>query len=220
MFQVPMISSNGGINLWIGNNEHASGGYRVDPADDPFRNVTGEPARDRLGTRLAFQFMRSQPLQAIGLVPRKFAYLFSSETPYVLIITHLNARTPGRSFANLYLRTPPMLHIVINIHYLFFITAGILGFFFFPSGRKNEFRFVALLGAFWIAVHLVFFGNHRFHYPLMPLFILSATYAMVHFHSFAFRKEPAKIAIAIALILCFVAILIAEYLTAFARATV
>lgn len=52
-----LISTNGGVNLWMGNNPHADGGYM----EHPGRDFGGEVARDRELKREGLAYIRNEP---------------------------------------------------------------------------------------------------------------------------------------------------------------
>jgi len=72
------ISTNGGVNLWIGNNEHATGDW-LKPGDYWSPPGTKEAEVDQQYYRAALQFMRSHPGRTAWLAVRK---LWIFWTPY------------------------------------------------------------------------------------------------------------------------------------------
>jgi len=74
----PVLSTNGGISLWTGNNPLATGGYRL-KGPSPARDVStpaNELAANSAYTKEALTFIFTQPGQFIALVPEKAKFLF------------------------------------------------------------------------------------------------------------------------------------------------
>ena len=75
----PVLSTNGGISLWTGNNPLATGGYRL-KGDSPARDVStpaNELAANSAYTKEALTFIVSEPGQWIALMPEKAKQLFA-----------------------------------------------------------------------------------------------------------------------------------------------
>jgi len=75
----PVLSTNGGISLWQGNNPLATGGYRLKASTPP--KDTSTPAKEVAAnseyTKAAITFVLTQPGQFIALVPAKAKQLFA-----------------------------------------------------------------------------------------------------------------------------------------------
>jgi 4-amino-4-deoxy-L-arabinose transferase-like glycosyltransferase len=75
----PVLSTNGGISLWTGNNPLATGGYRLKGTYPP-RDIStpaNELAANSAYTKEAITFVVTQPGQFIALVPEKAKQLFA-----------------------------------------------------------------------------------------------------------------------------------------------
>lgn len=75
----PVLSTNGGISLWTGNNPLATGGYRLKGYYPP-RDIStpaGELAANSAYTKEAITFVVTQPGQFIALIPEKAKQLFA-----------------------------------------------------------------------------------------------------------------------------------------------
>lgn len=74
----PVLSTNGGISLWTGNNPLATGGYRL-TGPSPARDVStpaNELAANSSYTRDALTFIVTRPGRWLALVPEKAKFLF------------------------------------------------------------------------------------------------------------------------------------------------
>ncbi|MDI6766969.1 MAG: hypothetical protein QME52_09125 [Bacteroidota bacterium] len=217
VFNEPKLSSNGGINFWIGNNADATGGFRFQSANNPIDSISNEMDRDRIGYQLGVKFIKEQPIKAITLLPKKLAYLFSSDSPYIISLINREPHSPSKIYATLYRETPILLHVLINIHYLFFMIMGIIGFHFLPKDKKRRFQLILIIIGYWIIVHLIYFGSHRFHYPLMPFFVLATTSFLLNRKNIFPVTDRRYIFSCAILIIIFLAILTAEVFTAITR---
>lgn len=93
--QWSLVSSHGGLNLYIGNNEHATGFYREVPGIRPLiegqqqdamtvaANALGHPVSDADASDYfrdrALTWVREHPLDAAGLFARKIFYTFHAQ---------------------------------------------------------------------------------------------------------------------------------------------
>ena len=75
----PVLSTNGGISLWTGNNPLATGGYRLKGPTPPTDISTPEKelASNSEYTKAAITFVVTEPGQFIALVPEKAKQLFA-----------------------------------------------------------------------------------------------------------------------------------------------
>lgn len=79
----PVLSTNGGISLWWGNNPAASGGFPLSvpqPVQD-LRSTEAELASNARYSAQAFEFIRTSPAAWLRLIPNKLDYLFSAVSP-------------------------------------------------------------------------------------------------------------------------------------------
>jgi 4-amino-4-deoxy-L-arabinose transferase-like glycosyltransferase len=73
------VSTNGGVNLWQGNNPHANGAYfwPLDPRDNPFLNyVHDEVNENRAAQHMAVQYIEQHPGRTLQLALVKWRNLF------------------------------------------------------------------------------------------------------------------------------------------------
>ncbi len=75
----PVLSTNGGISLWTGNNPLATGGYRLKGSTPPTDISTPEKelASNSEYTKAAITFVVTEPGRFIALVPEKAKQLFA-----------------------------------------------------------------------------------------------------------------------------------------------
>jgi hypothetical protein len=75
----PVLSTNGGISMWTGNNPLATGGYRLKGPTPPTDISTPEKelASNSQYTKAAITFVVTEPARFIALVPEKAVQLFA-----------------------------------------------------------------------------------------------------------------------------------------------
>jgi 4-amino-4-deoxy-L-arabinose transferase-like glycosyltransferase len=180
------ISTNGGVNFWIGNNPHASGGF-VFPRDaeqNPLQPLIGdEHAVDRTGYRLGLEFVRAQPDKALALLPAKVFYLYNSNDAG-LAWNSLSALREDQTGAG------RQAYAFVNLIYTLYAGCALLGLttlLLSPRRRAPLFWVGIISTLWWTLVHLPFFGIDRFALPLLPFL---AVYAAVGLLALARYESP------------------------------
>lgn len=171
------VSNNGGINLWIGchqdsNGKLASNGKWMDwwsggaPAAI---NTSDERANDKEAQRLALQCMREEPVAFARLSLVKGLYTFREDWTYVGKWA-VNYRLPNRPVsATINDGAVDALTYLSNSVYLVLVPLAVVGsvaVLFGPSVYRG------LLGASFAVLAFIplwFFGEPRFHVPLLPM---------------------------------------------------
>lgn len=164
-----LISTNGGINFWIGNNPEATGRYWF-PQDGPLNTEAfkGEAERDREGYRLGMEFILQHPVDALSLIPRKIYYLIGDDTSGAYwATTELERSLP--------LLSQWALVSISKYYYFAIITLAVMSLALLGEWRRHPGVVLLLTLAYWVALHVVFFGSDRFHFPLVPLLAIAAT---------------------------------------------
>ncbi len=174
VFEKIMLTTNGGVNFWIGNNPQATGSYYE---ENSLEKYSTELEKNKKGYQLGWEFINSQsPKHILELTIKKCAYLFSSESPLAIQRHHV---PPKKRYAAVYAHTPLFELIGINIHYVSFMLMGTAGIIILVHNKTNFSFFLSLFIGFWIIVHLIYFGASRFHYPILPFFILTSSYFLL-----------------------------------------
>lgn len=181
-FHRPIIVSNGGINFWIGNNEHATGGYFFPKENNPLANIHNEIEASDVGYTLGMQFILHHPFREVYLLGMKTAHLFTLESATAISLSK-NYSSPAKRFKLLYRETSPFLLAFINIPYIIVLLLGVYGFAGISLNKTSVQLFLLMFILGWIAVHLPFFGINRFNYPLLPMFVLSTAYACTEWNA-------------------------------------
>ncbi len=171
------LSTSGGVNVWIGNNPQAYGGF-VFPKDEalnPLIPLIGdEVALDELAYRLGFGFIRKHPGRALKLLPAKVFYLFNSNDQGVYW-NHKSALLPNQRGAGLW------ASMLTNLVYTLLMIMALVGKLMLLF-RAKSCRVMAWIGVitavYWTVVHLPFFGSDRFALPLLPFVTTYAAFGV------------------------------------------
>ena len=165
------LNTNGGMNMFIGYNAEATGGYKFDPDQErllpPPAPTEGET--DRAIARTAWRYLREHPSAELKLWPRKFAFLWSTDA--TLWIHYLPPEGPPHIADRL--RKVPILWLLwTSVPYMLLVCFGVSGYYLV--------RHFATRGLFILQVALaivaifISHGASRYHLPLMPAMVVGA----------------------------------------------
>lgn len=162
-----VLATNGGMNLLLGNNPSARGDFSADSLVDSVVFTTDdEGGSDVRAGELAMDWIRDNPSAFLALMPRKMFHLWIADG------TAVWAYEKGFTHYDAYAEVFTFLRGLNQIYYaalLFgFLIAPLVwrrcGFGFFPGWTA----FAYALAAYFSLISLVFFGDSRFHFPVMP----------------------------------------------------
>ncbi|MEX0784224.1 MAG: glycosyltransferase family 39 protein [Dehalococcoidia bacterium] len=165
------VSTNGGPNLWIGNNEHAGHGW-MPWAESDWTYPEDEPATDRALRDEALGYLAREPLDTLARWPGKLRHTFVQDYNYVehfSLAPRVQEMPPGMNGS--------LLHWLADRYYfavLLLAAGGALA----ASSRRG----VAPLAPAALALALptvLFFGLDRYHVPLLPIVVVPAAAALV-----------------------------------------
>ena len=162
-----LVSTNAGINLYIGNHPGANGGW----SEPPVRVSDGtEVSRDQAAMMLAIQFIRDNPLDFVKLAPVKVYKLFRSDSSWTFRGDLIAKLRPAGAFA------------LLGLAELWYLSAVLLSLLaVFKKGilrklieNRQSWVILLILGYFAFAA-ILFFGSVRYNFPLNPFWaVLSA----------------------------------------------
>lgn len=155
-----VISTNAGYNFWKSFNPWTDGSQVPPPQASPFDDVE-ERDLDRAGFAAGWRYIRDHPVRSLLLAPAKIGHLLGPERDYLSDLRR--GRFPRRSLGlDLGFATAQNLAWILLLGFGLYALLG-------PA--RTPVKDVAL-AVLWnlILVHLVFFGDDRFHVPLLPLF--------------------------------------------------
>ena len=175
-FHRASLTSNAGVNFWIGNHSGANGAYSFPEKDNPLIAVADNFDRSDAGFKLGIEFIRSHPLEFLFVEGKKIAHFFAAD--YWLLTTMeykpewSNAQSAGMIFSRLSIADILILHLP----YIAVILLGTFGLVC-PAGRdEKKFFLLRAFILYWIAVHLIFYADARYRFPIVPIFVLGAAY--------------------------------------------
>lgn len=168
-----VLSANFGYNLRIGHADYSTGRYLV--PDDLWEAEPGITFKQRevvfndLGRRRALDYAVSHPLDELELAGRKIMWLWRPDSDALIWISSLGA-TELPSGAHDPLRWS------IDISYLAVVALALAGL---SRLRGALLWTIATLIALWTVAHVVFFGEPRYHLPMLVVLVPLAAGVMV-----------------------------------------
>lgn len=169
------ISTNSGVNLYVGNNPNSGVGFNMpDPTVLHLRSAADEAHDDSAGYANAIAYIRERPLAFLARGVPKSTYLLTSDTDalfYELGQAAESDRINGFVWFAI---------LVQSCWFLFMLGAGIGVYVFLRSSPMTNASGMLLVGVilYWIAVHFVYFATGRFHMPIVPVLAAFAGLAM------------------------------------------
>jgi len=170
------LSTNGGMNLFIGNNPDATGSFQGKIPPELAVDSIDEVARDRKAFSLATGYILAHPATFILNGGKKIAHLFRTEGDVLIGSFSWSAPAGVTGFLDRYALIPIIPVVVTNAAYFFVVLLAIAGAFWAP--RDGAYWFSCALFGTILLVHFVYFGGSRHHFPLMPIAVLFAASAL------------------------------------------
>jgi len=164
-----LISTNGPVNLWIGNNPYATGEFTHPPSEysDKISRKVGEKG-DKAYIEEVARFAKEYPAQFIGLLFKKFLLFWDSTE----IANNINYE--------LYKDLSWILKIVI-LGFGLIGSLALLGIFLsLKAWRKNLLLYLSILSFMFTTV--LFFITARHRIPIISLLIPFASFAIWWWH--------------------------------------
>lgn len=163
-------STNGGINLLIGNNLHATGTYHFEgEVANLLDSTLTEVARNQQASATAISYLTQHPWQSIQRIPLKWYYLFhhGNEGFYWLKMGKSNLQPEFWRFASI---SSQLFYLLILVLSCFFIIRQIVQKQRSTYSWKTPFLFFLLI----LLVYSLFFGYSRYHFPMIPFMAMFA----------------------------------------------
>jgi len=158
-----LVSSNAGYNFWKSFNS-STDGSQVPIEDDSVWDGVPESRYDAFGFELGSGYIREHPVRSLILAPAKLAHLFGLERDFLSDMRR--GRFPSRS------RLVDLgFGVAQNAAWILLLGGGL---FALLGPSRTQVKDVALAVLLNLAlVHLVFFGDDRFHVPLVPFLCIA-----------------------------------------------
>jgi len=169
------VSTNGGYTLLTGNNSSARGGYTPDDplVEDLSKNPRDQIEMDRMAKQRAWQWIGQNPGRFVKLIPAKIWFLWSGDGEAEWL--YQSGYSQYDTYTLLF-RAVRVLNQVLYVVLLALAAASLP-----PMLRQRRslparcFSGWAAIGYF-TAVSVVFSGQSRFHFTLMPFIALYAAW--------------------------------------------
>lgn len=159
----PTLSTTGGVNFLIGNHDGANGCWSFNYEEHGYIwEIQDEVEREREAFRQGFNFVRSDPLQAVSLIPLRFDCMWREDGD---ALGHWNRFEQPEALDS---HTHNLLMFVNQWYYWLLLGVAVIGV---PAWlRTNPAHLVPLLVvALTTGYYLLFVGDDRYHQPLLPL---------------------------------------------------
>ncbi len=164
-----LISTSATEAFWMGHHEGANGKIGPFVVGDRYQNVLNPKKEVEISNEAlheALSFIRHNPAQEMTLIPRRFFALYSEDASGTLWL-----QTP----ATLSFSSGRHLREVSDLVYWGVMALAIVGLPAWLSLRdRRKGLLVAVATAWTLLFVVVFFGDSRFHFSLMPIFCLWA----------------------------------------------
>ena len=174
--QFVLVSTNGGVNLWLGNNADATG-----MACNYLKNETtlwtiwntsdDEVKREQLFYEKGFAFIRENPIDVLRLDIKKFSYLWG-------ISFHFFGMQLNDMFIN---PIPKWLFLVLApltiLPYIALLPLALIGVVFYQNWNKSTYLLILII-FYYTLVHSVVLAETRYHLQIIPYLIIFAAYGI------------------------------------------
>ena len=207
--QFVLLETKGGVNFWLGNSPYTP--------PDFIRNVwkvgvrepilgalpADEVQRDRTAYALGMAYVTHEPATFMARMPVKFADLWGFERNLSDVAEETG---PGRGW-----NSPSKLaaDAFAGVMYVAVMIAAIFGLTLGPNRvRTNEGPpwklFFGCFIAYFCAIHVVVFGDGRFHLPLIPVLVLYGGWFLANLRNTSYSR--AAVTLSVATVMVFAAI--------------
>ena len=165
-----LISSNGGGNLYSGNNDETEGRYTDSAWQHVFDNSPDDLTLQRLGKDLAVNWIRRNPGRFVQLAVNKAAIFWRRDvdmTWWALVQPQIvNPRFSGQAMA------------ASDVFYVLCLVACLAGLLRHRRRlwANRPWMVLPVMGMYFTAVHMVFESQAKYHYMLAPLLCVLAAF--------------------------------------------
>jgi hypothetical protein len=176
------VSTNGGITLLTGNNDSARGGFTPDDAlvkALDARKGLSEMEYDAEASRLGKEWIKAHPAEFVKLMPMKLFRLWGPDGEGQWAYETNSAGYRAAPFAFTMLRAANQLWYFALLG--LFAVAAVLMIRKRRAGRERVIDWWVLpygIALYPSAIAMVFSGQSRFHYPVMPFACMAAGWVL------------------------------------------
>jgi 4-amino-4-deoxy-L-arabinose transferase-like glycosyltransferase len=166
------ISTNGGINFYIGNNSYANGTYNWNDAVTAPLEGLNEVAADKKARELSIRYIISHPLSTLSRIPLKQWHLWRTDAEGVA--WNLEGMSNPSSFQTTSLTGLKIIAQSIYVGCIVLSLVGLVKFWKLTDKTPEKFYNLLPLGvvAYYTVLYCAFFGTSRFHFVFLPFLFL------------------------------------------------
>lgn len=199
-FQRVSVTSNVGVNFWMGSHENAGGAYSFPQKNNPLIDVKDDFERSDLGFRRGFEFIMASPVDYAIVVARKFIRFFSVDYWLMITMQYKPEWAAAPNSATIFAQLSPVILIILHLPYVIVLFLGTFGMVCNAAEDEKKLVIVRSLFLYWLFAHLIFFADARYRFPIMPMVILASAYGWTILRARHFQRT--KLHIAAFTILC------------------
>ncbi len=166
-----MISTNGGTNLWIGNNPNSTGYFMDLPDTGPGLN---EYERDQVLGKTAKSYILAHPILSLARSVKKIALFYIRET----IAISWNADGIIQSLGEKWIFPLKLISQGYWMCMLLLAVTGLVVLIMEQGALHTLTNPIVLTTAYLTAIHAVFFADDRYHFPAHAFLALFAAHSV------------------------------------------
>ncbi len=174
--ELTALSNNFGYNLRIGHAPYSTGRY-IWPTDlwasPPTDASTGALPSESLAIRRSVDYAVHHPIDEMSLSAKKIFYLYTTDSDSIIWASTFDSTPIWGSAA----RAQHLMDLADTAAYVTLILALVVVPLTFSL--RDERLLLWLILAFWTAAHIVFFGEPRYHLPVLPIILTMSAVAIV-----------------------------------------
>ena len=159
------LTTNGGVNFFIGAHQGATGGYHIPDSDTNTKN-TDEVVNDKNYFAEGLKYIRNNPMDYISLFPRKLLRLWGPESTLTLRYDLQNKLSHFFS---------TIVIFAAQIYHIFLIMLIVISFWKQPKCFASPIPLI-IIGVILTqsVTYILFFGGARYNYPMSPYLLILA----------------------------------------------
>ena len=218
-FHRASLTSNTGVNFWIGNHQGANGSYSYPAKNNPLVHVTDDFERSDLGFKLGTEFILTHPLECLAVEGEKFAHFFSADY-WLLTTIEYKPEWAGEQIAGgMFARLSVVNILILHLPVVAVILLGTFGLVCPAVKDERSIFFLRAVVLYWLAAHLIFYADARYRFPIMPLFMLAAAYGWFILIERRYQRRHVRLMTFAVLCLVYIAGWLGEIITLRSKST-
>ncbi len=174
-----ILSTNFGPNLWIGNHDGATGRMNIPEPEPPQASRVGttqgsyEVKTSNLALRKGLRYMLTHPMREVELAGVKVRAMYEADST---ALDWNAAYLPGFYASQ---SVEDTLRRLANAYWFAMLIVAGAGLVASRSQLRGTLGLLPMIVLTWTAFHLLFFGDSRFHYPIVFVFALLGARGLV-----------------------------------------